>query len=312
MNFDAVGEAYGHGRQADVVEAAKRAVTRRALQGADAIVTWSHWAAASAVRDYGVDAGRVHAVPPGVDVRRLRPMSARARARTTAAPLRRRRLRAQGWSRSPRRDDAPRSSRRAGHRQLVGSGAIGASGQGSRRRRPRTRPFITDLFRRADVFVLPSRGDCTPLAVAEALACGLPVVATPVGGMPELVRHGENGLLVPPGEPEQLARALRRPRRSAGDSSVVREQQPPAGGGRARCRQELPEDLRADGERRRRRVRRARHRSPAHGLTCARSCWCRPAPTRRFATPSTEESVPSRSSCGWRRRTASTSSTGAA
>ena len=46
------------------------------------------------------------------------------------------------------------------------------------------------------------------LAAAEALACGLPVVATPVGGMPELVRHGESGLLVPPGEPRQLARAL--------------------------------------------------------------------------------------------------------
>jgi glycosyltransferase involved in cell wall biosynthesis len=70
-------------------------------------------------------------------------------------------------------------------------------------------PLITDLFRRADVFVLPSRGDCTPLAVAEALSCGLPVVATPVGGMPELVRHGENGLLVQPEEPEQLARALK-------------------------------------------------------------------------------------------------------
>jgi glycosyltransferase involved in cell wall biosynthesis len=67
---------------------------------------------------------------------------------------------------------------------------------------------ITELFRRADVFVLPSRGDCTPLAVAEALACGLPVVTTPIGGMPELVRHGENGLLVPPADPQQLARAL--------------------------------------------------------------------------------------------------------
>ena len=41
--------------------------------------------------------------------------------------------------------------------------------------------LLTDLFRRADVFVLPSRGDCTPLAVGEALACGLPIVATAVG-----------------------------------------------------------------------------------------------------------------------------------
>ena len=73
MNFDVVGEAYGHSRQADLIESAKRAVTRRALQGADAVVTWSHWAAESAVRDYGVDARRTHAIPPGVDLRRLRP-----------------------------------------------------------------------------------------------------------------------------------------------------------------------------------------------------------------------------------------------
>lgn len=207
MNFDAVGEAYGHGRQSEVVEAGKRAVTRRALQGADAIVTWSHWAAASVVSDYLIDADRVHAIPPGVDVRRLRPMG----GERAPGPLR---LLFVGgdFERKGGVDllDAMRILDRYVELDVVSPSAVVPSGLPVRVHSgvAANSSVITELFRRADVFVLPSRGDCTPLAVAEALACGLPVVTTPIGGMPELVRHGENGLLVPPADPQQLARAL--------------------------------------------------------------------------------------------------------
>jgi glycosyltransferase involved in cell wall biosynthesis len=60
------------------------------------------------------------------------------------------------------------------------------------------------------VFVLPSRGDCFPQAVAEAMACGLPVVASDVGAVSEMVRDGFNGCLVPPRSPGALRAALRR------------------------------------------------------------------------------------------------------
>lgn len=60
----------------------------------------------------------------------------------------------------------------------------------------------------ADVFVQPSRSEGLPLAVLEAMAAALPVVATRVGGMHEAVVDGETGALVPPGEPMELARAL--------------------------------------------------------------------------------------------------------
>ena len=61
----------------------------------------------------------------------------------------------------------------------------------------------------ASVYVQPSRREGLPLAVVEAMAAGLPVVASDVGGLSEVVEHGTTGLLVPPDDPQALAKALR-------------------------------------------------------------------------------------------------------
>jgi len=65
-------------------------------------------------------------------------------------------------------------------------------------------------LRDADVLIRPSMTEGMSLAVLEAMACGLPVVATDVPGNRDLVRDGENGVLVPYGQPEALAGALER------------------------------------------------------------------------------------------------------
>jgi len=65
------------------------------------------------------------------------------------------------------------------------------------------RPFLNDL----DVFVFPSRKEGFPLALLEALASGLPCIATQVGGIPEILGE-DGGLLVPPESPEALAEAM--------------------------------------------------------------------------------------------------------
>ena len=59
-----------------------------------------------------------------------------------------------------------------------------------------------------DVFAQPSLVEGSPLSVIEAMAAGLPIVATSVGGIPELIRDGKDGLLVPPNDPEKLCDAL--------------------------------------------------------------------------------------------------------
>jgi N-acetyl-alpha-D-glucosaminyl L-malate synthase BshA len=64
---------------------------------------------------------------------------------------------------------------------------------------------FTGLLAQADVFLLPSQTESFGLAALEALACGIPVVATNVGGVSEVVTHGETGLLAPVGDVEKLA-----------------------------------------------------------------------------------------------------------
>ncbi|MBU3749352.1 MAG: glycosyltransferase [Mycobacterium sp.] len=67
---------------------------------------------------------------------------------------------------------------------------------------------IGRLVRAIDVMVLSSHSESLPVTVLEAMACGRPVVGTNVGGMAELVEHGTSGYLVPPRDPEMLARYI--------------------------------------------------------------------------------------------------------
>jgi glycosyltransferase involved in cell wall biosynthesis len=69
-------------------------------------------------------------------------------------------------------------------------------------------PLVPWWLAAGDVFCLPSFMEGCPNVVLEALATGRPVVSTRVGGIPEIVREGETGLLVPPRDPEALAGAL--------------------------------------------------------------------------------------------------------
>jgi glycosyltransferase involved in cell wall biosynthesis len=70
------------------------------------------------------------------------------------------------------------------------------------------RESAPEAYRRAAICVLPSIWENFPYALLEAMACGTPVVATKVGGFPELIEDGVSGILVPPESPAQLADAI--------------------------------------------------------------------------------------------------------
>ena len=59
-------------------------------------------------------------------------------------------------------------------------------------------------LKKADIFVLPTYHEGLPNAILEAMAAGLPVISTPVGGIPEAVQEGKNGFLINPGEVSRL------------------------------------------------------------------------------------------------------------
>jgi glycosyltransferase involved in cell wall biosynthesis len=87
-------------------------------------------------------------------------------------------------------------------------GRIGELGLGDRVRLLGVRRDVPDLLAAADVCVCCSDFEGGPLSVMEYMAAGKPVVATRVGGMPELVSDGETGALVPPRDPDALASAI--------------------------------------------------------------------------------------------------------
>jgi glycosyltransferase involved in cell wall biosynthesis len=95
------------------------------------------------------------------------------------------------------------------------------------------REDVPQLLAAADVFALPSLYEGSSLAVLEAMAAGIPVVSSAIGGTDELIEDGRSGLLVPPGEAEALAAALRR---LLGDPELGRQLA-------ARARERVEEDL---------------------------------------------------------------------
>ena len=71
-----------------------------------------------------------------------------------------------------------------------------------------TEKEVVAEYGKAQVFVLSSEEEPAPQVIAQAMAAGLPVVSTSVGGIPFLVKDGQNGFLVPPGNVERLAEKI--------------------------------------------------------------------------------------------------------
>lgn len=205
--------------------AAQVRLKRRELEQADVVTAVSSAVADSLVRDYGVDRARVRVVPNGAeppDEVGERPAVRRVREELGAGVLRPLWVCAGRLEEQKGQDvllDALAEVRRRGLEfvaVLAGEGRLRAALEERARHlgleaNVRFTGQVDDLgplLAAADAVALPSRWEGMPLVLLEALARGRPVVASAVGGVPEVVTDEEHARLVPPGDVAALAAAL--------------------------------------------------------------------------------------------------------
>jgi glycosyltransferase involved in cell wall biosynthesis len=200
----------------------RNAATRWLYGRANRIVTTGEKLRLQVIEETGVDPARVISIPTGIDLAHFAPGDAQA-ARTAlglpatmkiigiVATLRSwkgHRFLLEALARMARPDvllvvvgDGP--VREATERQAA------ALGIGDRVRFVGNQRDVAPWLHALDLFCLPSyANEGVPQALAQAMACALPVVTTPVGSIEELVADGRTGILVPPSDPQALSRAL--------------------------------------------------------------------------------------------------------
>jgi glycosyltransferase involved in cell wall biosynthesis len=205
----------------DTTDGDARAREGAVLSAAASVVTTSRWTRRTLLGLYELRADRVHVAQPGVDAADLAPGTAGTGALLCVAAV------IPGKGHDVLLDALATLTDKSWQCLCVGSlDRDPTFAEGIRRRvlesglanrvsfpGPLTEADLAARYRAADLLVLPSRAETYGMVVTEALAHGLPVVATEIGGVPEALGHGADGarpgLLVPAGDPAALCAALR-------------------------------------------------------------------------------------------------------
>jgi glycosyltransferase involved in cell wall biosynthesis len=217
-NYDELALWYGHRVQNAAIERAKLLVHRAIMRRARKLTTWSEWAKGSLVRDYGIDAGAVTVIAPGTTLSNF--PDPNARGARHPGPMR---ILFVGGDFVRKGGDLllevfRRHLRSSCELHLV-TGSEVPTGDGVyvyRGVKPHS-PELLRLYANADVFVLPTRGDCLAVVLGEAMASSLPIVTTRVGAHAEAVTEGESGFVI---DAEDAASLRDRLERLAGDPDL--------------------------------------------------------------------------------------------
>ncbi|HKQ71639.1 MAG TPA: glycosyltransferase family 4 protein [Polyangiaceae bacterium] len=206
--LDAQADQYAHPvDDRSSVRALKKALVQRTFRRAALCLGWSEWARRSFVADYGVPEEKTGVVPPGIDLARW---TMTERSLAGALP----RVLFVGGDFARKGGDLLLEVFRAHFRgrcalDIVTRDPIAEEdGVSIHHGLNATSPRLLDLYRAASAFVLPTRGDCFSIASMEAMAVGLPVVVSKVGGISEIVLEGETGHLIGPGNGPDLKSAI--------------------------------------------------------------------------------------------------------
>jgi glycosyltransferase involved in cell wall biosynthesis len=208
--YDRLGQFYQHAQGPSWLEDLKWRLNRDCYRAARHLVTWSRWAKQGLVDEYEVPADKVTVVPPGVNIRDWARPTPRTRHDGPA------RILFVGASLERKGGllllQAFRALRPLGvELHLVTKEPVNPEpGLVVHHDMQPNSPALRELYHRADIFALPTYGDCLPMVLSEAGAAGLPAVSTAVAGIPEITRDGETGLVVPAGDARALEEALRR------------------------------------------------------------------------------------------------------
>ena len=198
VQMEAMGAHYGYtSSRARFLGGWKRRATERLYRQATSFFPWNEWVAASLRKDYGISPEKITPLSPGVNVdlyhsdAAAKPKDGVVRLLFVGGDFQRKGgdllLR---WARETRvaapwelhivtRDPVSAVPQVVVHRNLSNNS-----------------PELIGLYQQSDLFVLPTRADCYSLVAMEAMASGLPVIISRLGGIPEIVIEGETGHLI--------------------------------------------------------------------------------------------------------------------
>jgi glycosyltransferase involved in cell wall biosynthesis len=207
--YDVMGWAYNHSPDRDgLLSRYKHAVNRQLFQRAARILPWSNWARDSLIADYGVDPARIEVVSPSVDLQRWRPGLPRQDGKV--------RILFVGGDFYRKGGQPLLEAYRTLDSSKVELIAVTRTALPAERGvtvhshiQPNSQE-LQQLYQSCDIFVLPTRAEAFGIAAVEASASGLPVIATRVGGLPDIVQHEKTGFFIEPDNVEELAGCLGR------------------------------------------------------------------------------------------------------
>ena len=221
--LDSFGGLYGlhPASEKHPLEKLKHKLTRDVYADAACLLPWSNWVRDSLIRDYGIREEKIKVLGPGID---LQKWTGRLGHVFTHGQLSReeggseRRINVLFVGQGFERKGGALLLRIAGQPEFQGLEFHFVTGdfKGARAENVFVHSdvgpgsdVLIDLYRQADIFVLPTRADLHPVVILEAMAMGLPVISTRVGSIGEMIRDGENGYTVPVDDGEALGGWLR-------------------------------------------------------------------------------------------------------
>jgi len=218
INYDTVGRSYGHRAAGDgLMDRQKYRMNKEAFHAAAALVTWSEWARRSLIDDYAVDPAHISVLAPGAAAGYFE-IGERRRQSFVEDTSESRKAKVLFVGGDFRRKGGPllldclhgELAERCDVHLVTSEQVEERPGVYVHRGVGPNSPELFRLFADADLFVLPSMGECLAVVLMEATAAALPIITTDVGALSEAVLPGESGLVVRAGDGADLRQALTR------------------------------------------------------------------------------------------------------